>query len=332
MNHHPKRSVAIQAAVSMLCVAGWLAPAQAADENVDHRQEMRDFIATIAGVARAVAPDFIVVTQNGLDLMTTDGDPEGSLATDYTSVLNGVSQEGVSFGFDDYCSLTPRSQHREALKFLDRARDGGLAVLLTDYCDRPPAVARAGEIAAEHGFISFVSRDDDFGLSSVPEAPARPSNPGNVTALLEGQNYLYLLNPENFDAAGDLVGSAADSDFDIIVIEPFFRSDEPFTASEVARLQRKATGDRRLVLAYLNVGAVENWRYYWQVDWQSDDPDWIGETYSDDYPDEFWARYWRPEWHDIIYRADDSFLNRILAQGFDGVFLDNIDAYEIFED
>ena len=86
------------------------------------------------------------------------------------------------------------------------------------------------------------------------------------------------------------------------------------------------------MLAYVNVGAVENWRYYWQADWQTDDPDWIGETYSDDYPDEFWARYWRPEWHDIIYQADDSFLSRILAQGFDGVFLDNIDAYEIFED
>ena len=78
MNHQTIRSVAALAVISVLCVTGWLATAQAAEDDVDHRQEMRDFIAAIAGAARADAPDFVVVTQNGLDLMTIDGDPEGA--------------------------------------------------------------------------------------------------------------------------------------------------------------------------------------------------------------------------------------------------------------
>ena len=86
------------------------------------------------------------------------------------------------------------------------------------------------------------------------------------------------------------------------------------------------------MLAYLNVGSVENWRYYWQDGWETGDPDWIGETYSEQFSDEFWAKYWRPEWHEILYDSESSYLRTVLDQGFDGVFLDNIDAYEVFEE
>ena len=323
------RRGAVLTAATMLCAAGI---AQASDEEDDRRQQMRDFIAAIAATARADNPDFVIVVQNGLDLMTEDGDPDGPLVTDYISILDGVSQEGVSFGYDGYCDRTPKSQHRESLTYLERARSAGLAVLLTDYCDRDKAVAQASEIADERGFISFVSHDADFSLSSVPPAPNRPAKDGDVSLLVEAQNYLYLLNPEKFAQAEDLVGAVARSDFDVVIIDSFFRSDRPFAAADLAQMQRKPDGGRRLALAYLNVGSVENWRYYWQPGWRTDDPSWIGETYSDDYPDEFWARYWRQEWHDIIYRSDASYLRRVLDQGFDGVFLDNIDAYEIFED
>ena len=77
------------------------------EENQLRREQMRELVVALAEEARSVRPDFVVVTQNGLDLMVRDGDPEGPFWSDYTSVLNGVSQEGVSFGFDDYCDQTP---------------------------------------------------------------------------------------------------------------------------------------------------------------------------------------------------------------------------------
>jgi len=40
---------------------------------------------------------------------------------------------------------------------------------------------------------------------------------------------------------------------------------------------------------------------------------------------------WDPEWQTIIYGNRDSYLVKILAAGFDGVYLDLIDAFEYFE-
>ena len=36
-------------------------------------------------------------------------------------------------------------------------------------------------------------------------------------------------------------------------------------------------------------------------------------------------------WQAVIFGDNDAYLNRILAAGFDGVYLDIIDAYEYFE-
>jgi len=45
------------------------------------------------------------------------------------------------------------------------------------------------------------------------------------------------------------------------------------------------------------------------------------------YDDEYWVRFWKPEWHKIIYGNDDSYIKKILDAGFDGAYLDNVEAY-----
>jgi cysteinyl-tRNA synthetase len=39
------------------------------------------------------------------------------------------------------------------------------------------------------------------------------------------------------------------------------------------------------------------------------------------------VRFWFPGWQDIIMYNEDSYLSRIIAAGFDGVYLDRVDAY-----
>ena len=41
----------------------------------------------------------------------------------------------------------------------------------------------------------------------------------------------------------------------------------------------------------------------------------------------FWVRYWDPAWRTMLFGNRDAYLDRILAAGFDGVYLDKIDAY-----
>jgi len=43
------------------------------------------------------------------------------------------------------------------------------------------------------------------------------------------------------------------------------------------------------------------------------------------------VRYWDPNWQYIICGSSDSYVNRIVNAGFDGVYLDLVDEYEYFE-
>ncbi|MCE4602010.1 MAG: endo alpha-1,4 polygalactosaminidase [Desulfurococcales archaeon] len=75
-----------------------------------------------------------------------------------------------------------------------------------------------------------------------------------------------------------------------------------------------------LLLAYLNVGYAEEWRSYWS---NISGAPWVhGPT---EYDGEYYIEYWRPEWHEIMKQMTTQYLD----MGFEGIYLDNIDAAEI---
>jgi cysteinyl-tRNA synthetase len=59
-------------------------------------------------------------------------------------------------------------------------------------------------------------------------------------------------------------------------------------------------------------------------------PAWIEEE-NPDWPGNYKVRYWMEEWQRILMGRDDSCLDRIMDAGFDGVYLDIIDAFWYFE-
>ena len=121
----------------------------------------------------------------------------------------------------------------------------------------------------------------------------------------------------------------AQSDVDLLVVD-YARSAQPrmiaLAPADVARLQRRPDGSRRTVLAYLSIGEAEEYRYYWQQAWKQQPPPWIiAENCR--WPRNHLVRFWEPGWREIIFAGPDSYLARILAAGFDGVYLDRIDVY-----
>jgi cysteinyl-tRNA synthetase len=120
----------------------------------------------------------------------------------------------------------------------------------------------------------------------------------------------------------------ARSGLDLIVVEPVLDGGTGRLASpaEVRLMQTKPDGGRRLVLAYLSVGAAEEYRTYWNKDWRSHPPAWLGPENAD-WPHSFSVRYWHPAWRELVIDAPGNALERIMAAGFDGVFLDRVDAY-----
>ena len=66
-------------------------------------------------------------------------------------------------------------------------------------------------------------------------------------------------------------------------------------------------------------------------------PTWLAFDFGDDYPEEAVVQWWHKDWRDIIINGGSQYkhkttgdntssIDRILEQGFDGVYLDNIDS------
>jgi len=84
------------------------------------------------------------------------------------------------------------------------------------------------------------------------------------------------------------------------------------------------------VIAYMSIGEAESYRYYWKTAWNTNMPVWMGQE-NPNWHGNYKVRYWMKKWQKIIYGNDNSYVKKIINQGFDGVYLDIIDAYEYFE-
>jgi len=122
---------------------------------------------------------------------------------------------------------------------------------------------------------------------------------------------------------------AAASSLDMLVVD-YARNGTDRTAlkaGEVARLQRRRDSSRRIVLAYLSIGEAESYRFYWRRSWSRHRPDWLLSE-NPDWEQNYAVCFWRPEWQALLYGSPQSYLDKIIAQGFDGIYLDKCDVFD----
>lgn len=120
------------------------------------------------------------------------------------------------------------------------------------------------------------------------------------------------------------------SDFDLVVMEPTLASDATryFTRSQVQLMKNgRHVTKSKVLLAYLSIGEAENYRKYWNVSWKKNPPSWLG-VENPDWKGNYKVRYWEPEWQKLMLEGVD----QILKAGFDGVYLDIVDAYAYWAD
>ena len=85
----------------------------------------------------------------------------------------------------------------------------------------------------------------------------------------------------------------------------------------------------------MSIGEAEDYRWYWQNAWDrrrdgvadSGAPEWLGPS-NPDWVGNYKVRYWEESWQSIIYGSAESYLDKVISTGFDGVYLDIIDAFE----
>jgi len=295
---------------------------QVKDGKRNYRQDMRDFVKGISAYAKKIRPDFIIIPQNGQELLINE---DGSPALDYINAIDGVGREELFYGYNGDDIPTPKSVSNYFISFLNVAKNYGKKVLVIDYCRTPSYVDDSYNKNNALGYISFAA--DSRELDSIPSYPPTPYNVNseNITSLSEAKNFLYLINPSSYKTKEEFLNAIRATDYDIVIIDLFYGS-EQLTPSEVASLKRKANGGSRLVIAYMSIGEAEDYRYYWKPEWKTKPPSWLAEE-NPNWPGNYKVRYWDKDWQNIIY----GYLTKILNAGFDGVYLDIIDAFEYFE-
>ncbi len=155
---------------------------------------------------------------------------------------------------------------------------------------------------------------------SVTTASVAATTGGPVT----GTSFAYQL--QNADPAA--IGA---TNFQIMVMD-YSRDGTEATKYSPAQLQSLHAAGKK-VLAYVSIGEAESYRYYFSSSWLSHNapsasaPCWLGHV-DPDWVGNFAVRYWSEDWQQTML----GYVDKVMAQGFDGVYLDKVDEFEYWSD
>ncbi len=178
--------------------------------------------------------------------------------------------------------------------------------------------------------ISNISSD----IKTVEEALDALQN-HRISTLLAGvkiDSWMYQIQGLDEKSAIDALGQTV---YDMCVVEPGFNFKEtPYdTTYLVSKLRKKPDGSRRLLVAYVDIGQAEDYRSYWGDDWvaptetQLGIPDFMITVDPDGWSGNYPVAYWNATWQDI-WLGKNGIIEQIANYGFDGVYLDWIEAYD----
>lgn len=279
-------------------------------------EKMQQFVQDISAYAKGIKSNFFIIPQNGSELAFNHLDPSEGRNEAYLSVIDGIGIEELFYDGN----YSPDQEDLERLRTLVNSERILVSENITDAGNIPDAVTKN----SAEGFLCFPRDASNYDYINIPSNPTNEHN-GNVSSLSDAKNYLYLINSKNFPTKQSFLDALAATNYDILLIDLFYEN-ESFTASEINQLKTKANGGTRLVIAYMNVGSAENYRYYWKDNWKKGRPNWLAKPYEG-YADEIWVKFWKDEWRAIIFGNDNSYTKRIIDAGFDGAYLDNVEAY-----
>ncbi len=298
--------------------------------SVEFRQEMRQFVMEISNYSNTYNNNFIVIPQNGQALITSNGEGNGIPMYDYLQAIHATGREDLFYGYNADNQATPQQENERMLSLCEICEQNNVEVLAVDYCSSYENMDNSYIQNENHGFISFAANDRN--LKNIPDYPTEPFNVNNndILSISQAKNFLYLINPENYTTKQSFINALKQTNYDLIIMDLFY-SEETYTPNEIEQLKTKQNGGKRLVVCYMSIGEAENYRYYWKNNWNNHKPDWLEEENSS-WSGNYKVRYWYPEWKRIIYGNENSYLKLIVNAGFDGVYLDIIDAFEYFEE
>jgi cysteinyl-tRNA synthetase, unknown class len=144
----------------------------------------------------------------------------------------------------------------------------------------------------------------------------------------------YVLQAEKLGDRAEAIAKLTASGRDWLVLDASFdgSADGAWTTPELAQIRAGKPG--RKIVSYLSIGEAETYRPYWKKAWDAQKdgkpdagaPEWlraVNPAWSGNYR----VSYWDPQWQALILPE----VQRLMAVGFDGLYLDIVDGFEFFE-
>jgi cysteinyl-tRNA synthetase, unknown class len=169
------------------------------------------------------------------------------------------------------------------------------------------------------------NNDEEIDFSKIEMASAFFGDVKVTTWMYQIQN---LDEKEN-------INKLDDTEYDMLVVEPGFNFSEDSYDTEylVQHLKNKPGGSKRILLAYIDIGQAENYRDYWAENWVAPtstsigSPDFLITIDPDGWSGNYPVAYWDKSWQDL-WIGDTGIIKKIAGYGFDGVYLDWVEAYD----
>lgn len=162
--------------------------------------------------------------------------------------------------------------------------------------------------------------------STAPPASVTVSrqSEASIPELAEVEHWLYVLD---VDLELDTVDEVIESGHEMIVLDfiPSEANNTDYPMAEVVSGLHNAPTPK-LVLAYIDIGEAEDFRTYWEASWEPGDPEWIVGYDPDGWEGNFPVAFWWDEWQEI-WLGNGGQIEAIVDAGFDGVYLDWVEAY-----
>lgn len=283
-----------------------------------YRERMREFIKELRA---NTSSQRMFITQNGNELYFDD---KHNINDDFFPVTNATTQESLYYGdVLKFNTATNKALKEELLSLVTPVRQHGKPVFVINYAK---GTTRKNKLLSEDAKTNFVSEMlPSFNASKTYES-IHPYSTKDITSLNDVENFLCLLNPEEFSDINDYYNHLKETEYDLLIIEASHNG-KFFTKEQIENLKVKKSGGKRIVISYFSIGEAEDYRFYWKKSWNQNRPSWIVEE-NPDWEGNYVVEYWNPEWKKII----KNYQKKLDAIGVDGYLLDTVDSYYYFED
>lgn len=154
------------------------------DERADARAQMTQLVRRLAARARERDPEFLVVAQNGEELLQS---------REYRGIIDGIAKEDLLFGLEGDGRRNDVDEIDEAARHLMLLRRDGKPVLTVEYLPDPETMLAAQQEHRRLGFIpTFAARDLDTLGPLAPRSAGEHSDRAETPLLQRMQQDIAL--------------------------------------------------------------------------------------------------------------------------------------------